>query len=109
MRVAGPGESFPLAALLGSGTLITSGEAITEMDVLAIPVAELSALCEREPALGSHVYRSAARSLRHAIATPSSTWRPARNGSCEALAKRKLRPSCRQRGTESGVHRPDRL
>lgn len=61
VRVAGPGESFPLAALLGSGTLITSGEAITEMDVLAIPVAELSALCEREPALGSHVYRSAAQ------------------------------------------------
>ena len=41
VRIARPGEAFPLAALLGSGTLITSGEALTEMEVLAIPRSEL--------------------------------------------------------------------
>ena len=61
IRAAGPGESFPLAAILGTGQLITSGEATTDMEVLAIPRSELLDLCEAEPEIGSQIYRAVAR------------------------------------------------
>lgn len=61
VRIARPGEAFPLAALLGSGTLITSGEALTEMEVLAIPRSELLMLCSREPEIGMRLYASVGR------------------------------------------------
>ncbi len=61
VRIARPGEAFPLAALLGSGTLITSGEALTEMEVLAIPRSELLMLCSREPEIGMRIYASVGR------------------------------------------------
>ena len=61
VRIARPGEAFPLAALLGSGTLITSGEALTEMEVLAIPRSELLMLCSREPEIGMRIYAAVAR------------------------------------------------
>ena len=61
VRIARPGEAFPLAALLGSGTLITSGEALTEMEVLAIPRSELLMLCSREPEIGMRIYAAIGR------------------------------------------------
>ncbi len=61
VRIARPGEAFPLAALLGSGTLITSGEALTDMEVLAIPRSELLLLCTREPEIGMRIYAAVGR------------------------------------------------
>ena len=45
VRVAGPGESFPQAVLLGEGTLITAGSALSDMTLLQIPRAPLLDLC----------------------------------------------------------------
>ncbi len=61
VRVAGPGEAFPLATLLGSGTLITSGEALSDMEVLAIPRSELLQLCESDKEIGLRIYASVGR------------------------------------------------
>ena len=61
VRIALPGEAFPLAALLGSGTLITSGEALTNMEVLAIPRSDLLILCSREPEIGMRIYSAIGR------------------------------------------------
>ena len=73
VRVAGPGESFPLAALIGSGTLITSVRAMTDMELLAIPCSRLRALCSENSEIGMHIYKEIAdvlanrykRTLRH--------------------------------------------
>ena len=59
VRVAGPGESFPVAALFGGGALITEGRAITDLDVLAIPRSSLLVLCSKNPVLGMNVYKAA--------------------------------------------------
>ncbi len=48
VRIAGTGESFPLAVLIGSGTLITSVIAMTEMTLLTIPRSRLLALCSED-------------------------------------------------------------
>ncbi len=61
VRVAGPKESFPMAALLGSRTLITTGVALTDMDVLAIPSSSLVELCGMDAEIGRNVYRAAAQ------------------------------------------------
>ena len=61
VRITGPGESFPLAALLGSGTLITSGEALTDMELLAIPRSELLLLCSRDTAIGMRLHSNVAQ------------------------------------------------
>ena len=61
VRIARPAEAFPLATLLGSGTLITSGEALTDMEVLAIPRSELLLLCTREPEIGMRIYAAVGR------------------------------------------------
>ncbi len=61
VRIAQPGEAFPLATLLGSGTLITSGEALTDMEVLAVPRSELLMLCSREPEIGMRIYAAVGR------------------------------------------------
>ena len=61
VRVAGPGESFPLAVLLGEGTLITAGEAISQMRVLEIPRGPLLELCAKEPATGMAIYAATAQ------------------------------------------------
>ena len=63
VRVAGPGESFPLAVIIGTGVLITSIEALTDMDLLAISKTNLQRLCERRPDIGMHVYREVATVL----------------------------------------------
>ncbi len=56
VRIAEPGESLPLAALLGNGSLITTITAMTDMRVLTIPVASLLDLCARSPDIGSRLY-----------------------------------------------------
>lgn len=63
VRIAGPGESFPLAALLGSGNLITSVEAMTDMQLIVIPRSRLLALFAEEPEIGMKVYEAIAEVL----------------------------------------------
>jgi hypothetical protein len=63
VRIAGPGESFPLAALLGSGNLITSVEAMTDMQLIAIPRLRLLALFAEEPEIGMKIYEAVAEVL----------------------------------------------
>jgi CRP-like cAMP-binding protein/nucleotide-binding universal stress UspA family protein len=60
VRIAGPGESFPLAALLGSGTVITSGKALTDMELLAIPRSALLELCSTDLAIAARLYSAIA-------------------------------------------------
>jgi CRP-like cAMP-binding protein len=61
VRIARPGDAFPLATLLGSGTLITSGEALTNMELLKIPRSGLLALCFRDTDLSMRIYAATAR------------------------------------------------
>jgi len=63
VRVVGPGESFPLATMIGQGVLITSVEALTDMDLLAISTSNLQNLCEVRPDIGMHIYRAVATVL----------------------------------------------
>jgi CRP-like cAMP-binding protein/nucleotide-binding universal stress UspA family protein len=61
VRVAGPGESFPQAVLLGEGTLITAGSAITDLTLLQIPRAPLLDLCTQDAAIGRGIYAATAQ------------------------------------------------
>ena len=61
VRVAGPGESFPLAALVGEGASITSGEALNEMRVLEVPREALLELCAQDSEIGRGLYMAAAQ------------------------------------------------
>ncbi len=61
VRVAGPGESFPQAVLLGEGTLITAGSALTPMTLLQIPRAPLLDLCTQDAAIGRGIYAATAQ------------------------------------------------
>jgi CRP-like cAMP-binding protein/nucleotide-binding universal stress UspA family protein len=63
VRIAGPGESFPLAALAGAGTLITSAKALTDMELLAVPRAGILALCSEDPELGMRIYANIANAF----------------------------------------------
>ena len=56
VRIAGPGESFPLSSLIGSGTSITSATALTDMELLVIPRHLLAGLCTQNPELGLKMY-----------------------------------------------------
>ena len=60
VRIAGAGESFPLAALVRSGSLITSAEALTDMEVVEIPRTNLEWLCSSSPNIGMRIYRNVA-------------------------------------------------
>ena len=61
VRVAGPGESFPQAVLLGEGTLITAGSALTDMTLLQIPRSSLLDLCTQDAAIGRGIYAATAQ------------------------------------------------
>ncbi len=61
VRLAGPGESFPQAVLLGEGTLITAGSALSDMTLLQIPRARLLDLCTRDAAIGRGIYAATAQ------------------------------------------------
>ena len=61
VRVAGPGESFPQAVLLGEGTLITAGSALSDMTLLQVPRAPLLDLCTQDAAIGRGIYAATAQ------------------------------------------------
>ena len=61
VRVAGPGESFPQAVLLGEGTLITAGSALSDMTLLQIPRAPLLDICTQDSAIGRGIYAATAQ------------------------------------------------
>ena len=61
VRVAGPRESFPQAVLLGEGTLITAGSALSDMTLLQIPRAPLLDLCTQDSAIGRGIYAATAQ------------------------------------------------
>ena len=77
VRIAGPRESFPVSALIGSGTLVASYKALTDMALVAIPRAGLTDLCSENPELGLRVYMNIsqlvatryARTLEHLAQT----------------------------------------
>lgn len=60
VRIAGPGESFPLAVLAGAGTLITSAKALTDMELLTISRSGLFSLCAQGPEIGMRIYANVA-------------------------------------------------
>ena len=61
VRLAGPGESFPQAVLLGEGTLITAGSALSDMRLLQIPRARLLQLCTDDANIGRGIYAATAQ------------------------------------------------
>lgn len=56
VRIAGPGESLPLAALLEDGTLITSARAMSDVEVLVLPRFHLLNLCSERPDIGMRLF-----------------------------------------------------
>jgi hypothetical protein len=62
-RVAGPGESLPLASILGDGTLITSIQARSDMTVWEVDSDRLRAFFESRPDVAAQVYCAAATIL----------------------------------------------
>ena len=63
VRIAGPGESFPLAGLVGSGHLITTAEAMTDMQLVAIARSALIDLCLEDTEIGMRMYAAIAEVL----------------------------------------------
>ena len=61
VRLAGPGESFPQAVLLGEGTLITAGSALSDMALLQIPRSRLLDLCTQDAGIGRGIYAATAQ------------------------------------------------
>ncbi len=61
VRVAGSGETFPQAVLLGEGTLITAGSALSDMTLLQIPRSALLDLCTNDAAIGRGIYAATAQ------------------------------------------------
>ena len=56
VRVAGAGETWPLACLVGDAALITSAVALTDVQVLALPCEPLTALLAANSEIGrAHV------------------------------------------------------
>lgn len=60
IRIAGAGESLPLAALLGEGDLISTATAMTEVKAVEIPCSAFQKLCRQRPDIGERVYRAIA-------------------------------------------------
>jgi CRP-like cAMP-binding protein len=72
-RIAGPGESLPLAALLGDGRLITTVKASTDMTVWQVNRLVLKEHFRTHCATGAHVYGKAAGILAERYR--STIWR----------------------------------
>ena len=56
VRIAEPGEAFHVASLTRSAILTTSGKALTDMELLAIPGIQLKELCSQNPDIGLTIY-----------------------------------------------------
>jgi hypothetical protein len=65
VRVARAGETVPLAAIIDPPVVVTTAEAATDCEVLAIPRQPLIDLLEVNQAMGYQVYRAVARSFEH--------------------------------------------
>lgn len=63
VRLAGPGETLPLAALVGPGKLITTATAFNDATLLLIPRAPLLSLCTERPDIGLHLFAAASAIL----------------------------------------------
>lgn len=63
VRIARGGEALPLAAILGTGELVTSATAMTDLIALAIPRLRLLALCGERPQIGMTIFRTTAEIL----------------------------------------------
>lgn len=63
VRVAGAGETWPLACLVGDAALITSAVALTDVQVLALPCEALTDLLAAKPDIGFPVFRAVAEIL----------------------------------------------
>ena len=84
VRIAGPGESLPLASIVDEGLLVTSVVAMTDMEVLAIPCSSLMELCSEEPQIGLKLYAVIAGILAGRY---RNTLRHLTAGSAKALKK----------------------
>ncbi len=51
-------ETFPLAILMEPPTLVTTNEAITEVETYVMPRVRLLELCELETRIGLHIYKA---------------------------------------------------
>ena len=63
MRLAGRGEAFPIAAMVGTGYLVTSARAMTDLTAVQFDRMELTSLCERDDNIGRRVYKNLAAVL----------------------------------------------
>jgi hypothetical protein len=63
VRIAHAGETVPLAAIIDPPVLVTSVEAASDGEVFAIPRKKLLYLLEKQPLIGFHVYRAAAKAF----------------------------------------------
>ncbi len=63
VKIIGRGDTFPLAALLEMRECITTGKALTRMEMFSIDLLSLLNLCSRESDLGMKTYRAAAWQL----------------------------------------------
>ncbi len=63
VRIADPGESLPLAALLGSGQLITTAYAMSDLSGMELPRDAFIELLHRQPEIGMSVYQAVAEIL----------------------------------------------
>lgn len=63
VRIAEAGESLPLAALIGDGTLVTTAVVLTEVSAMELPRAQLMELCERRNDIGMPIFLAIAEVL----------------------------------------------
>ncbi|MEK7216913.1 MAG: cyclic nucleotide-binding domain-containing protein [Chloroflexota bacterium] len=63
VRIAGAGESLPLAALIGDHSLVTTAVVHSDLTALALPRSALMQLCRRRTDIGMEVYATIAEVL----------------------------------------------
>lgn len=63
VRIASAGECWPLACLVGDGTLITSAVAVSDLRLLALPRQPLLELMERRCDIGMPLFRAIAETF----------------------------------------------
>ena len=51
-------ETFPIAVLMEPPLLVTTTQAVTDVQALVIPRVRLMELCELEPEIGMHIYKA---------------------------------------------------
>lgn len=65
VRTVHEGETFPIAALFKPPLLITTTRAATDGEAFVIPRVKLLELCELEPGIGMHIFKSGCEILMH--------------------------------------------